>query len=210
MALADWEVHAANALVTLDTINTITGTSSLRIAGNSGFAVGYANILPSKASLHPHGFTRGALRALFKPVGLGSGRQIGLSCMQSDRNITTTGTVFYSAEATGTALVLNKGTSSIQSSRTQLATTSYTMVVGTVFALELQWDLLLDELNGIDLVVRLGTLTDFSDLTQVLHYIDTSSPLQISRGEGILYSTLSVQSINIEFRVDETTLYRIL
>lgn len=211
MALADWETYVGNATVNLDTLNTIIGSSSLRIIGTSGASGGIVNILPSRASLRPHALTRGKLRTLIKPVVLGTQSQAGISCLQSLRDIRNFG-FFYIAQTDhlSNSILLGKGSSGLDSATTTLGSSSYTMVAGTTFALELQWEVLIDEINGVDLVVRLGALTDFSDLTDIIHYIDVSSPNTISRGEGIMYNTGATVSNNIEFRYDQTSLYRIL
>jgi hypothetical protein len=88
-----------------------------------------------------------------------------------------------------------------------LGTAAIPMVVGQIFALEFQWEVLINETNGVDLVVRYGTATDFSNLADIIHYVDTSSPYTTSRGEGICWTSIFQTQT---YLLDQTSLYRIL
>ena len=208
MSFSQWQVFTSVVTVNLDTVNTIVGTSSLRIVGPSPTL--QMNMLPSQAALLPCGLTKGVLRVLIKPVVLGATpHKIGLVSMQSQRDIRSLGSFYFAAASDGGVIQLLKASSGLDGGFTSLGSFSYTMVVGTTFSLEFQWNVAIEEINGVDLVVRKGTLTDFSDLVEIIHIIDASGPLTTTQGDGIGYLNGSGASAP-EFRIDQTTLLRIL
>ena len=214
MSFSQWEKFTLGAATfSLDTITTIVGSSSLKLAS---VLAGQANTLPSSSSLLPCALTKGALRTLIKTVSLPNNVQVGLYCMANTRNATqgTSRTSYYvhfrnTGVSTGEVRLL-KNSSGIGGASVVMATfPTMNQPTGSTFSLELQWTVAIDEINGVDLVVRYGSLTNFSDLTDVIHIIDTSSPLTITQGEGIgANDPTGISAWDV--RYDQTTLLRIL
>ncbi len=204
MAFSDWTFLTQNSGTHgLDTVTTITGTSSLKLTTSSPGSVAIVEGFISTASGIPHGFTRGAIRTLFQPVTQGSNRVIGLAAMLDSRSAPPSNC--YSASLNGSNILLTRG--SLGSGST-LGTYAYTMTNGVTFALELEWIAALDEVNGTALTVRFAESDDFDDMVDIITYVDTSSPIYVSRGEGI-FCIGGFGSGTSDWRVDETTIYRI-
>lgn len=209
MSFSQWTFTSSNSTASLDTINTIIGASSLKVVGHPTLGASLYGI-PSINSLLPGGFIKGALRILVKPVVLGTSRNINLVCLQSQRDPRFSPANCYWLEADGTSLNLRKSNSSGLNVgfSTLLGSSPLSMVVSTVFSIELQWVVAIDEVNGIDFIVRTGSMSDYSDLTQVIHILDTTAPLySTTQGEGISFGGGTGSP---EFRLDQTTLLRIL
>lgn len=207
MAFTDWTfLTSGSATASLDSINTIAGTSSLKttVAGTASTPTIAGFITPGLGT--PHGFTRGAIRTLLKPVALGlpTSRIVGVFSQISARLINANA---YIAGITGTTVGLFKG--AINGALSPLATSAYVAVNGTTLALELEWLALPEEMSATALTVRLGTALDFSNLAPIITYVDDSSPYYISRGEGIVTNTTFFAGGSSEYRFDATTVYRI-
>ncbi len=204
MAFVDWQQITSLTTVTLETISPILNTSSLKLTSTAVNA--RAILLPSLTAspLRPHALVKGAIRTLIKPVAFTGSNSIGLTCLQSARDVRTSGTA-YNASLRNGSIVLTKGNIH---TNTILASSAFTLTAGVVTALELQWIVAIDEINGVDLVVKTGTMTDFSDLAEVIHYVDISSPLSITYGESLNIDDLtSGSSFTVLF--DQTQLFRI-
>ena len=214
MSFSQWERFTAGSVAfSLDTITTIVGASSLKLAST---IAGQANTLPSLSSLLPHAFTRGAIRTLIKTVTLPSQIQVGLYCMANTRSAIqgVSRSSYYvhfknTGVSTGEIRIL-KNSGGIGGASSVLSTFSTTNKPnGSIFSLEFQWEVLIDEIGGVDLIVRTGLLTDFSDLIDVIHIVDTSSPLILTQGEGIAANDPT--GVNAwDVRYDQTTLYKIV
>jgi hypothetical protein len=208
MAFSHWTFTTSSApaaTMSVDTINTISGTASLRYLGTA--AASFTAAIPTIASGIPHAIDKGALRCAVKPVA-GTNKSFYLTCMQTNRNAVNAGCFCYSAEINDTDIKLKKhATGGITSAGTVLDTVPFTMSNGVIFTVEFQWITSLNQIGGIDFVIRTGTLLDYSDLTQVIHEIDPStSAFTIGDGFGFRCGATGVE----EFRVDQTELYRII
>lgn len=203
MSLADWQQFNTNMTVSIETITPILNSGSLKMAQS---AVNFRlNMLPSVASLRPHAFTKGALRTLIKPVSFTGLVRIGVTCMQSGRDVHNVGACYF-AHLSNSSIVLGKGDLHVF---TTLATVPFTLTSGVVTALELQWLTLIDEISGVDLTVKTGVATDFSDLAEVIHMVDTSTPLSVTQGESLGVDDGSGGSL-LTVLYDQTTLLQIL
>lgn len=91
-------------------------------------------------------------------------------------------------------------------SSTQLATagSTFSLAIAPAFVvIEVQWIVDITNLGGVNIVVKRGTLADWSDLAEEanLDIVDTSSPLQTSVGEGPGLA-LSATSSNGKYLMD--------
>ena len=236
MSLSDWEINTdlpAALVWSLDLTTPIVSTGSLLTQYTNSTANGTLNALPTAANIDfPEGFTAGKLRTIFKIKEFQGTYApyvscIGIAAMQGARNITgldAVGKTFYALiirlpEGLNPAGVLLKiikvhtaGVRSLQyvASADTLAMMTYpvTLTVGSVGTLEFQWISDIPNLNGVYLIARTGTMTDYSDLTTQLTAIDFTSPLVTTVGEGpfvTLYNYTSTDLKQITF--DNTTLY---
>jgi hypothetical protein len=84
---------------------------------------------------------------------------------------------------------------------------------GDVITLELEWrteEEVLADLGGASLIVRVGQETDFSDLEDVITYVDTDEPFTATLCEGIWAGLKTVTgSEAVVFTFDNTSIYRI-
>jgi hypothetical protein len=74
---------------------------------------------------------------------------------------------------------------------------------GVPFSLEFQWNA--TSLTSVDMIVRQGSLSDFSDLTEILSFTDSVSPHITSVAEG-LFGYGASGPLNLF--VDSTTIYK--
>lgn len=208
MALADWNIYKSNSglLVAIDILAPILNTGSLKVGPESSIADAAFCAVP-KNPPYPHGYTRGKLRSLIEVASTGA-EQHGLTCMQSQENVTGAAGAFYALELDTLSLLnkinLVKYSAGLQGSKTTLATGANNgFTLNTPKAVEIEWNMDLAELGGVQLIVRSGDATDFSDLVQLHNVIDTTSPLSTTVGEG-LYAKRTSNALEVRF--DETRL----
>ena len=216
MAFADWENFATGAgtpVFSPETTQQIEGSQSL-VIGQTGGAVDM-HALHTVASGLTQGVTAGRLRTLVDKKTLSStSTGTGIICMQSARDVTTSGSCYLLRFNTGATFSLVKITSGLTSSGTTLASGSFSPNPPNdeVFAIELMWfnDV---AFGGTRLEVRAdtsGSVTDFSGLPALpdLQFDDTSSPLTTSLAEGVFWQDLGSGSAS-EIVFDQTTLYTV-
>jgi hypothetical protein len=204
MSLSDWEVYKSSGSlgVAIDTATPLVGSGSLQMV--LSLSTGRCNLRLSSA--HSRGFLKGKVRTLLQPNSAGTTLKMGLYCMASQADITTDGS-FYRLMWYNGAVRLDKPTSGIDHSPTELTSSAYSLSAGQTIALELEWAYDLAEWGGTRLVGRVGSATDFSDLAEVIAYTDTSTPLSTSVGEGLFsYTTSGAKTV----LGDETTIFELL
>lgn len=209
MAITDWDIfsNSPDALVTLKTnanvvysgvSNQITsppirGASSLLTFNGAGDAGTKIQIQPKPA--FSSGQLKGKLRTLVHVIPTAGGvKEAGLYCLSGQTNLITTGNcylAYFTTALNNFNFIIAKSGNGIEGFGSAMAlATSPTMqwAEGTTFALEFVWDA-----TGTSavLVLRLGSATDFSDLTNLLSYEDTTSPFLTSSGEGLFHSDVS-------------------
>jgi len=159
--------------------------ASLQIYRVSGGSVSTLTMAPKAGKRQAT--TIGQLRVLLKhTVGGSTSQQFGLVCMQSQRNIQTTGSA-YLLRVRGENLDLCKlnGTGLIGSPPSQLATAAGVVPFNTTHAIQLQWTLDLAQLGGVQLRAWRGSALDYSNLIEVAAYTDLVSPLTTTVTEGV-------------------------
>jgi hypothetical protein len=226
--LPEWDFYTdtpGSVFHTLDIITPIVGMGSVLLS-YFDTPIASINVMPTIASGYSTAVTIGRLRSLLyikhfngsSPTDI---TYVGLSAMQSARDITGTGASRFAyllaikmPEDLGTidlqilkvktaSGLLNIGSAEV------LATAVYPdpIIEGGTYALELQWILDIPELNGVFLVARTGLLTDYSDLTDRLSVVDYVNPLTTSLGEGLFAVFNGGSAVSKVFTFDNTTLY---
>ena len=217
----------------VDTVNPMVGTASGSYTHPDSPGVACINTCVTTASGFPKGVTTGRFRTLVKTVtnNYGEIANCGFVFMQSTPNIVTGSVSFYYA------LLVLKDVGGPLSSATSFAylgkTTSSNLLTALLpgvplgqlftgfpdpairkvsnsdvtFAMEIEWDYDLINLQGVGMVFRFGLMTDFSDLTDVVTYVDTASPLSTSTAESLIFSDVSGGVGGIRLDVDTTSLF---
>lgn len=211
--LNDWDVYTANGPVTVELSSTqvIAGTKSLRFATGDVFS--RANLVAKTTSALPQPSTHGKLVQLIRLVDAGGGRLVGLSCMQSARNITATGFHYMarSSEA-GAAIqvVLDRvDNGGLIGNRVNLGAANFTWTTGVDYALELEWDASdVAGLGGVQLYVRAGLAAALPTLTTYITYLDTSlAKLTTTLGQGPIFATPAFPT-SVDVRYDNLQIYQ--
>ena len=180
----DYFASSAQLAAVLTTTGPLVGTASLQITRVSGSAVTSVNVVPKVEKRQ--GTTTGQLRVLFKhTVGGSTSQQFGLFCMQSQRDLRTSGAA-YGLRVRGTNLDLVKMSGGmVIANLAQLATVGGLMTFNTLHAIELRWAMDVTQLGGVLLTAWHGSAADYSSMTQVLSYQDIAAPLTTTVSEGL-------------------------
>ena len=190
MAFADWVFEqTANATANLTATTPLFGSTSLELTMDSAVSnQGQAGYVMDSAV--PLGITRGKVRTLINKVvsGFASNLYIGgVFCLAEDTdfgsNASTSAYMAHFDEATD-AISLRYTTLDAPSAGELFDQVDVGFVSGTTFGLELEWNLDFENIGGTHFIVRTGTMTDFSDLTEQINYVD-STVRTINGYEGI-------------------------
>lgn len=204
MAFSDWDFTplpgSSNWEYYISPLNPIDSTGSLFIAH---VTTGSNHVLQANLNnTFTQGITHGRIRTLVRRDDLSGGdSRFSLFCMGSATNLTSSGSFYAVVLSPGTTsnLILiksNDGLSvGLETPDTTFDTTNADFDVddtfnGGVIALEFEWNA--DDqvgLGGTQLIVRLGLMLDFSDLSEVMNEIDSSSPLTSATIEGMAIET---------------------
>lgn len=186
----------------------LVGTGTMRMRAQSG-ALQLIPTFPS-ATATARGLTAGKIRSVVRWDNHGGVARFGLVAMQSVLNLTTgTGSqgnayvcLFDTASATNVIRLGKMSTMFLGEWNTLMSSAPAQFVSQTARAVEFEWD----ASSGVNcaLVVRTGSALDFSNLTVLLDYIDTSSPLLTSVAEGLFALYVSG---NVDVYWDSTTIY---
>ena len=211
MAFADWDFFTGGTVTNaLQSTGALVGSSSLEIVMASGSRVqGQLDAGESR------GFTKGKIRSLFKNTavtGTASSVNVGLWCLSSVENMLGTGSgdayaVGIYPEDSVTNVTLRKITQNLGeflSTGTLLGSASEDFATATV-ALELEWNVAVAETGGVVLKVRTGSQTDYSDLSEVISIVDSSSPYTTGFAEGIFCDCDTGQTAT--FLIDNTEIF---
>lgn len=174
-------IQALNDLVT-----AIDGEGSLLIDRDGG-ASPSLNAAPLTPDVR-QGVSTGILRAAFRADTLNSSSQgFGLLCMQSQRDLTTSGTAYALHWQPLAQLVRLLRIGNGLQNAGSITTLAFALVdAGTGGALQLAWELAAD-LTTMDLMGWWGNATDFTDLTQVVS-VTLTTPLTSHVTEGPYYT----------------------
>lgn len=213
MSIAQWTVsNETGASESLSTSSPLEGSSSLywdssTMSGNGAMLRG----LTSGADI-----TTGKIRSLFKIATFGGAAAKHLGLFGMMQSSIAYGSNAYSAylnsSATGdpfaTTVYLGKGSlgsATVLSGPTALG---FTVNAGTLFALELKWQLDSDS-GQVVLTVSAGVSSDFSDLSSVIVYTDASTPYSSGVSAGPFWWVADGSGATMTARVDKTQIFRV-
>lgn len=182
MAFEDWEFFAndsGNATISLTSSDAITDTSSLQLSQTGGTNRGINGQL-KEDSVIVRGISRGKIRTLIKLLSGSTNEGGGLFCLASDEDVTNANSAYCliverTAGGVGNILLTRGDLADLTTLETYEFDATYSF--GTVIAIELEWndDTPANEIGGTYLIARYGTMTDFSDLSDVINYVDAST-----------------------------------
>ena len=157
------------------------------------------------------GLTRGIVRTLLRVDSSVALNYYGIYCMAASINTHNTGGLYALQVEIGTSsnVQIRKASSSgalgVGGAGSQLGSSVSAQfnTNGDIVALELFWDADNQiEFGGTKLTAKLGTATDYSDLSTVIDVVDTTSPFTSSVAEGIFSQHQSGSSNSVFY--DET------
>ena len=216
MALSDWTQYVNqnwSFLINVTTPIISSGTGRLGFApANSGSS--YSNIVVTALSGRTKGVTKGKLRTLFRydvPPSAGTVGAYGLVFMMSNEDINSSGNHYRVQYNFFTGrFELMKAIASGPTGGTLLAQGPiFSPGNNVILGLEVEWIKDIPELGGVAIFVKYGFETDYSDLTPVITYVDSTAPLLVAVAESIFtisnYPTPSGTGWNLDF--DQTTMF---
>lgn len=210
MSRSQWNVLISGAMTASYSSPGLSGTAMLQVdATNEGTS--FADITVTPASGLPHGVPAGMLRCLFTVTGSwGSGyadNLFGVFCLGD--NDTPMGGVYagYGVLVEYNRISLRKSTLSTPlSGAPVIAQHPQGYVTGVLIALEVQWEA--QAPTKTVFTVRRGTRSDYANLTTILTYEDTTSPILTGAWEGVtVRQTTAAAGVLLRAQVDKTTLY---
>jgi hypothetical protein len=215
----DWRSHFENRMrVQTDNENPLVGSHSLLFEsfadefdpGEEGFRKsGSTAILPSK---YERGFSKGRIRTLIRRNGITDTDESwsGIYFMSSSEGIGTR--VFlpehvYQVVDKDASIKVIKVESFIPQ---EIHDTGISLSDDMIYGFEVEWFLqsateFTPKRVRID--VRLGTATDFSDLTSIAVLFDDITPLEVSVSEGLFAETETHSSV-ISYAYDSTSVFK--
>ena len=210
MALSDWDFFSGGSpTFALQTVGALVDTASLEIVSPAT-----GRIQGQLDSGQTRGFTKGKIRSLFRctaNTGTALNSNIGLWCLSSVENMIGTGSGDAYGVGIAPAASANVRLRKIDQNfgewfdDADLAVANKSFIAGTTVAMELEWNVDIPGIGGVNLVVRVGDATDFSDLSEVINIVDSSSPYTTGFAEGIWAATESPATAT--FLVDNTEIF---
>jgi hypothetical protein len=207
MAFSDWDFFEnGGATESLQTTGALVDSSSLEVILTSSDR--WQAQLDSGQS---RGFTVGKIRTLMKVTAVSSAPNtfVGLFCMTESEDVTAISQDLYMVAANPNNIAanlklkkLNNGITDFSGESTK-GSTQVDFTTGNLISLEMEWQLDVAEIGGIFITIRTGTATDFSDLSDVITYIDPS-PYTSTFAEGLAIQTVT-STATVLF--DETTIF---
>lgn len=224
MAIADWFISKSQASIAvhLEIGAPIDGTGSLRMAndGLNAEDVSHVRLMaPNPASQ----FLKGKVRTLLQPIAFtdaaGSESFMGCIGMMNQANAwDTSGVAYYAGRWGGLTpswwIARGAGPLNTAADFTMLASGDVTNLpgLGVVKAMEFEWVYDPLEFNGVRLILRVGAMSDFSDLAQIYSVVDTGpSSLTTTVGEGLFTASVPASAGPVvECLYDKTTVFELV
>ena len=216
MAFSDWDFSSDNPSqlgIAVDLITPIIGTGSVRFTNPALVGTRRAMGTP-QGTPFPNGFSQGRLRTLVR-FSTSSQNQIGFVFLASHNDLAIYSGNYYfvgKGNASNWMTLLRGNNAKIggigETNTTTLVgpITTITFAVDTTYAFQADW--IADDLNlgGTYVEFRVGTNTDFSNMTRHIAFLDDSvNRLSSGVTEGLGYfSNASTASV---VRADETSLF---
>ena len=229
MALGDWTRNVLNETyhsVSLEVNTPLVGNGSVIInMGTSTTAFGGVNMYYTAQQ----GFTKGRIRTImrmdYRPRTY-EWQRGGIVCMQSHLNPVDNNAAWY-AFSWGLRKSTISGSPGQQywmiekhtadqihevATGTEIDYEGVSVSDGDYYPVQLEWVADIPNLGGTRLTASVGTLNsvDFSTMVEVLDYIDTSSPLITTLGEGLFACQPQNSSSGSKYTFDETSVYQLV
>jgi hypothetical protein len=223
MALGDWENFFTSGHTygfSLELAGPIQGNGSLNFFHANPAAVTAAHL--QRKSTFPRGHTKGSIRTLVKVVAFVGGTYTGpgIQAMQSQLNMAnSTGSSYFAYLGTGAAGGLwafrvgkyVAGLNAVSGPQEFVAQgPTFGMVLSSFWPMEFEWVLDQENLGGIRLTTRLGTIntTSYTSLTTVSDLVHAVNPLTTSTAEGIGWAAGTAPGSGSNFLFDNTDRHR--
>ena len=225
MAIADWFIskNDPGVATALEIGAPIDGTGSLRMADAGSPAIVNNSHVRLMAGPPSSQFLKGKVRTLMQPLDFTDAASsvsfFGCIGMMSQADVWAAGGQGYFAGRWGGAspswwIARVDNGITMASDFTMLASGDTTNLpsVGTVVPIEFEWIYDPLEFNGVRLIFRVGTLTDFSDLADIYTVIDSSpTALNSTIGEGLFMSDVrTALGPDVEVLFDKTTNFELV
>ena len=223
-------------LVYTDILTPLIGTGSVTFTHQPSIEFQSINVIPN---ILPTGYAAGRIRTLLRldtitDTGGPNSQEnhAGILCMQNQENLANFGAFGGVGQAYGMSVTVSEGltvqkirlwkftagldgsTGSLNPSQILIEVTCpFVLIQGSTMCIELLWRTepeVIADLGGAYLSVKVGQLSDFSDLTQVLSYIDVISPYTVTVTESLWvgFKNLTASPVN-KITFDQTSIYRI-
>jgi hypothetical protein len=211
--------------VTIDTTTPSVGSGTLEIVTTSSVIVsGWNAYLDTPFS---KGFTKGRIRTLLGTGNSGAfpinnfNMNAGIIFMQSQLNLSEAGNCYcFGWGSTNTAawrfslfrLGVNQGLDQLDDGEVVFYQATFpNPSVDDFYPIEVEWNLDEEELGGVRLTGRIGTLnsTDFGTLSDVVDTVDGNDYLTTSVAEGIYFRKGDTDGTGRIWRWDETTIWEL-
>jgi hypothetical protein len=231
----DGGVSISNPLgiVFTDLINPIVGAGSVILTHDPTTEFQSINLIPSTL---PKGFPAGRIQTLirFDDIDGTSAQEnhAGLLCMQNNNNMAKFSVFGGTGKAYGLSVSVGEGgspqsvnlwkfTGGIDGSSGSLpggqllssVALPFVFAIGEVIALELLWRAepeIITQVGGVLLKGRIGQTLDFSDLQEVINFVDSTSPYTSTVAEGIWAGFKNEPAGDNRVSFDKTSLVRIV
>jgi len=211
LSFSQWNRNATttNAYAYLDLLTPIIGAGSVALESTAMSQAVY--VTPSNPSGLTKGIEKGRLRALTNPRVSSGGCGFGLVIMASAETIVATAGAYYRYElfSSGSYALAraNSNTLTAGSPGVTLGSGSTTVTQNTTYSIEIEWIADPVNLGGVNLLIRKGTATDFSNMTLLTQLLESGAQvLGTSNSEGMyLRGFTSAGTVRVVF--DSTQLY---
>lgn len=185
MAYADWTFNLLNGNAAVDPLVTLSGSASLRLQSVGNSQSRFFGVRNAGGGYTP-GLTRGRMRGLFRVTEATIGG--GFVVMVSTTTPATGAANYYELgkKNASNQVLIAKTTAGSVGFTSNLLNAPYTFLINTTYAMQADWFVDDARIGGIFLGLSVGTATDFSDLVQVLAWVDPASQrFATTVGEGV-------------------------
>lgn len=213
MAFTDWDfIQTSSVSASLTGTSPLNGASSLMMNGTaSGFNRGQAAQVSAGSGI-TRGIGRGKIRTLIQKVSGADDANFtaGIFCLAEDANFGSgTGNAYFAIVETSTGNVsMRYGSNLAPGAATLLDSSNISFTNGSTIGLELEWDDDADnEIGGQHFMVRVGTQTDYSDLSEVINVVDPNTRT-IAGYEGLCHMN-DISGTPAVWYFDDTVIFTI-
>lgn len=205
MPFYDWSGSFTNAQGVLSATNPLVGSYSLATnapQGNAQMRFFWSRVAGGG---YTPGLLAGRIRTLLKLEHVDQGA--GVIFLASATTIGATSGNFYEAgrRASNNQVFISRTNGGLPSFTANLNVASWTFTLNTPYAMQVDWIVDTVNLGGVYIELSMGAALDFSDLTKLTSWLDSSaSKLTTSVAEGLGGAWNVVSQPNVYF--DQTTI----